>query len=313
VSRDHTGRVLAIASLLIITGCSQKQAGPAAESGNHSPASSPSSSSSDIDNVPSFADSDRYSGDNLEKLSPSELATLTAKRLDHFRPTTYNNLIKQNLLTTDQNAVLKLPAARPKSSYSDQDIINQVTLDAAIASDPWFNDFRPVADPAQTLQNLTILQIMAQQELYTIYDTTLIGSKETSDGMDVPPGQSDAETTLTKNTDATITEDAGKPASHTISVNVSRAIAGTTLWGTVHPVRNIHRTFLNVDSTGYEELAEIPTITVGREAYERPKFTIYGLIKNNDQEIWRAIRSIDIQVLQNDVFRRWADHGLVLN
>lgn len=70
---------------------------------------------------------------DVASLPVSELVTAYAPDLDSWRQISYNALVKSKGLTSDQLSSMSVPTG-PKSSYSDQDILNQVSLDILDAS-----------------------------------------------------------------------------------------------------------------------------------------------------------------------------------
>ncbi len=82
-----------------------------------------------------------YSNDELKAMSPSTVANINPSLLvpvygpefDSWRQETYDGTVKNNNFTPEQLAVIKVPTG-DKASYSDQDVLNVVTLDVIDAS-----------------------------------------------------------------------------------------------------------------------------------------------------------------------------------
>ncbi len=82
-----------------------------------------------------------YSDAELQAMSPSAVANINPSLLvpvygpglDSYRQKTYDNMVKSNNFTPEQLDTIKVPTG-DKAHYSDQDVLNEVTLDVIDAS-----------------------------------------------------------------------------------------------------------------------------------------------------------------------------------
>lgn len=70
---------------------------------------------------------------DVANVAPSILADAYTSDFDNWRQDTYNILVKNNGLTSDQLSVVSVPTG-PKTDYTDQQVMNQVTLDITDAN-----------------------------------------------------------------------------------------------------------------------------------------------------------------------------------
>lgn len=89
------------------------------------------------DNVLSKYELSEMTPEQVAMVDPSQLVVAYGPDFDAWRKDTLKILIKRDKLTPDQAAVIGTPDSLPtgpKDLYSDQDVMNQVTLDIADAS-----------------------------------------------------------------------------------------------------------------------------------------------------------------------------------